>query len=135
MREETLWIIDDDMVSQFAIKYKIGQSYPNNRVSTFYSVQEALDALKSCMNGKKEFPQKVLLDLGLPVLTGWHFLVELEKFRGSIAPFEIYIVSAFSNSTDRQRAKNHSLVKGYFEKPLDNFAVEQIFMSGPMNDV
>ena len=81
MREETLWIIDDDMVSQFAIKYKIGQSYPNNRVSTFYSVQEALDALKSCMDGKIEFPQKVLLDLG------------------------------------------------YFEKPLDNFAVDKIFMS------
>lgn len=129
MGEETLWIIDDDMVSQFAIKYKIGQAYPNNRISTYYSVEEALTALKECMDGKLEFPEKVLLDLGLPVLTGWHFLQELEKNRGNIAPFEIYIVSAFSNSMDRKRAKDHSLVKGYFEKPLDNFAVDQIFMS------
>jgi CheY-like chemotaxis protein len=129
MKVETLWIIDDDMVSQFAIKYKIGQSYPNNRVSTFYSVQESLDALRECIDGKLEFPERILLDLGMPVLTGWHFLGELEKISGSIGEFEIYIVSAFSNSTDRQRAKNHSLVKGYFEKPLDNIAVDKIFMS------
>jgi len=129
MEGKTLWIIDDDMVSQFAIKYKIGQSYPNNRVFTFYTVQEALDGIRECMENKVGFPDKILLDLGLPVLSGWHFLLELEKIRGSIGPFEIYIVSAFSNSKDRKRANDHSLVKGYFDKPLDKSAVDKIFMS------
>jgi len=129
MKGETLWIIDDDMVSQFAIKYKIGQSYPNNKVVTFYTVQEALNALEESLESKLGIPDKIILDLGLPVLTGWHFLGELEKIRGSIRLFEIFIVSAFSNSMDRQRAKDHFLVKGYFDKPLDNIAVDKIFMS------
>ena len=128
MTGETLWIIDDDMVSQFAIKYKIGQSYPGYKVITFYTVQEALTCLRECSESKLGIPHKVILDLGLPVLTGWHFLEELEKIHGCISPFDIYIVSAFSNSKDRQRAKYHSLEKGYFEKPLDKITVDKIFM-------
>ncbi|MCK0136095.1 response regulator [Arenibacter sp. S6351L] len=128
MEEGTLWIIDDDMVSQFAMTYKIGQSHPNYRITTFYSVQEALDYLQECREKQIALPHKLLLDLGLPVLSGWDFLVQLEKFNGKANPIDIYIVSSFSNSTDRNRAQRHPLVKDYFNKPLSKSAVDKIFM-------
>lgn len=127
MEGETLWIIDDDMVSQFAMTYKIGQVHPHYNITTFYTVKEALDHLKKCRENQIGLPDKLLLDLGLPDLDGWHFLMELEKIGVNIGPIDIYIVSAFTNSSDRKRAKCHPLIKDYFDKPLNKNAVDKIF--------
>ena len=127
MEGKTLWIIDDDMVSQFAITYKVRQSHPHYKISTFYSVPEALNSLRKSLEGKMELPRKLILDLGLPDLNGWDFLLELEKLGGNVATIDIYIVSAFTNSKDRKRAECHPMVKDYFDKPLNNNSVEKIF--------
>lgn len=124
-----MWIIDDDMVSQFAIKYKIEQSQPNYKVISYYSVEEALDAFRGCLKIQNDLPDKLLLDLVLPGTSGWFFLRELEKIYKGMSSVEIYIVSAFSNSSDRKLAKENPLIKGYFDKPLNKAAVDQIFMS------
>ena len=127
MEGENLWIIDDDMVSQFAMTYKIGQVHPHYNITTFYTVKEALNHLRKCWESKKGLPDKLLLDLGLPDLDGWDFLRELENIGVNISPFDIYIVSAFTNSTDRKRAQSHPLIKDYFDKPLNKNAVNRIF--------
>ncbi len=129
MEKGILWIIDDDMVSQFAIKYKIEQSHSSYKVISYYSVEEALDAIRACLNIPNDLPDKVLLDLELPGTSGWFFLAELEKIYKGMSSMEIYIVSAFSNSSDRKLAKENPLIKGYFDKPLNKAAVDQIFMS------
>lgn len=38
MDDKIVWIINDDMVSQFAMEYKIGQSWPTYKVIGFYAV-------------------------------------------------------------------------------------------------
>lgn len=134
MKQGTVWIIDDDMVSQFALKYKIGQSYPNYRIVCFYTVEEAVIALKECIEQQSSLPDKLLLDLVLPGLNGWHFLEELEKVKNQMAHLEIYIVSAFSNSNDRKLVKEHPLVMGYFAKPLNKGGVDQMFLSCKNDD-
>jgi len=128
MKERNVWIIDDDMVSQFAIKYKIEQSYPYNQVIGFYTVEEALSMIKECAEKQKGLPNKILLDLVLPDMNGWQFLKELEKVHGLIDGLEIYIVSAFSNSMDRKLAKEHAMVMGYFDKPLNKGSVDKMFI-------
>ncbi|WP_026809928.1 response regulator [Arenibacter latericius] len=132
MEENTVWIIDDDMVSQFAMVYKIEQSYPNNRVIGFYTVEEALTMIKESSETQCRLPNIILLDLVLPEMNGWHFLSELEKLRGHINSVNIYIyiVSAFSNKTDRKLAKEHPMVKDYFDKPISKGSVDKIFKKG-----
>lgn len=124
----TLWVIDDDMVSQFAIKYKIQQSIPNCQITEFYSVEEALFALKKCSETKKGLPDKILLDLVLPGMDGWSFLEEIGKIQLRFWPIDIYLVSAFSNAEDRILAKKNPLVKGNFNKPINRGCVEKMFM-------
>lgn len=135
MKEGTVWIIDDDMVSQFALKYKIGQSYPNFQVVCFYTVEEAVIALREGIEQQSGLPNKLLLDLVLPGKDGWHFLEELEKVHNRLPHLEVYIVSAFSNSKDRKRVKEHSLVKGYFDKPLNTGGVDHMFLSNNKNSL
>ena len=130
MEENTVWIIDDDMVSQFAMKYKIAQAYPNYQVFAFYTVEEALTMIKECAETQEGLPNKIILDLVLPEMNGWHFLRELGKLRGHIKSVDIYIVSAFSNKTDRKLAKEHPLVMGYFDKPINKGSVDEMFVRG-----
>lgn len=130
MEERIIWIIYDDMVSQFAMKYKIEQSYQNCQVISYYTVEDALTSIKKCLEMQIGLPNKLLLDLVLPEMNGWHFLKELEKIQGRIEDLEIYIVSAFSNSMDRKLVKEHPMVMNYFNKPLNKGSVDEMFISG-----
>lgn len=125
---QIVWIIEDDMVAQFAMKYKINQSYPNYEVISFYTVEDALIEIKTCLEAQLNIPDKLILDLVLPDMSGWLFLDELEKLQdGNL--LEIFVVSAFTNSKDRKLAKEHPMVMGYFEKPLNKGSVDEIFSS------
>jgi len=130
MEGRIIWIIDDDMVSQFAMKYKIEQSYQNYQVISFYTAEEALTSIKECVETQIGLPNKLLLDLVLPDMNGWHFLKEIEKIQGRIDGLEIYIVSAFSNSMDRKLVKEHPMIMNYFNKPLNKGSVDEMFISG-----
>jgi len=127
MKGPMVWIIDDDMVAQFAATYKIEQSYPDHRVICHDSIEGALAAIEECINGKGCIPDIILLDLSFPMVDGWHFLEALENDRKILTGLEIYIVSAFSNSKDRIRAKEHPLVKGHFDKPIGNADLDSVF--------
>lgn len=130
MKGPMVWIIDDDMVAQFAATYKIGQSYPDHRVICHDSIEAALTAIEQCMNGKGCIPDMVLLDLSFPMLDGWYFLEALEKNGKAVAAIEVFILSAFSNSKDRIRAKGHPLVKGHFDKPISGANLDSVFGAG-----
>lgn len=127
MKEKIIWVIDDDMVSQFAMRYKIEQSYQNYLVKGFYSVEEALTAIKECLKMQKDLPNKLILDLVLPGLSGWDFLEELDNLQGNIDALEIYVVSAFSNAIDRKLVKKHPRVVNHFTKPLNKVSVDKMF--------
>jgi len=131
MKGPMVWIIDDDMVAQFAATYKIGQSCPDHRVLCHDSIEGALTAIGECMNGKDRIPDIVLLDLSFPMLDGWHFLQALEKNGKAVAAIEVFILSTFSNAKDRVRAKGHPLVKGHFDKPISWANLSSVFGADP----
>ncbi len=128
MEGPIVWIIDEDMVAQYAATYKIEQSYPYYWVICHYTVEEALSSFYRCLESSSDIPDIVLLDLPFPVQNGWHFLDELKKIRDQVPIMEIYIVSAFANSKDRRRAEQHALVKRYFDKPITKINLDTIFL-------
>lgn len=125
----TVWIIDDDLVSQFATEYCIRQANGASAVKSFDSAFESLEAFKECVNKNKGIPQVILLDLVMPEMDGWEFLSEIQKLVGWEDKVSVYIISSFAKSKDRDLAKNHSLIRGYFDKPLSKVSADKIFQS------
>lgn len=125
----TAWIIDDDLVSQFATEYSIQQSNMVSTVKSFDKASESLASLKECINTSSGIPHVILLDLVMPEMNGWEFLDEIKKIVGWEGKVSVYIISAFAKSKDRDLAKNHPLVQGYFDKPLSKVSVDKIFQS------
>ena len=125
----TVWIIDDDLVSQFATEYCIRQANSTSIIKSFDKASDSLQALEKCIQADKDIPQVILLDLVMPEMDGWEFLSEIQKLVGWKDKVNVYIISAFTKVKDRDLAKNHPLVHGYFDKQLCKVSADVIFRS------
>ncbi|NKI30891.1 response regulator [Croceivirga thetidis] len=124
---DSICIIDDDMVSQFATRYCLKQYVEDGEVITCNSAEEGLELCSALLKESKNLPEIIFLDLSMDGMDGWDFIKNLEVLcQGNIQP-SIFILSAFSNSKDREIAKQHSMIAGYFDKPLTKLNLEKVF--------
>lgn len=126
MKGPIVWIIDDDLISRFATTYKLERTSENCHVIGHTSAFDGLGSLEGCLHGNGRLPDILLLDLDMPGMDGWCFLRELEKMDGTAKEIHVYILSAFTSSKDRDRARENTLIKGFFDKPLSAANVEHI---------
>ena len=126
MGRPIVWIIDDDLVSRFAVTYKIEQSSMDFEVIGHPDAFNGLNSLRECLHANNRLPDIILLDLEMPDMDGWSFLRELEEMDGTLKMIGVYILSAFTGSEDRNIAKNNPLIQGFFDKPLNGANVQSI---------
>ncbi len=72
----------------------------------------------------------LLLDLNMPVLSGWDVLEKFEQLPESVKKyFTVYILTSSINMDDKQRAATHPRVSAYIEKPMTIGLLKTIFLS------
>ncbi len=72
----------------------------------------------------------LLLDINMPVLSGWEVLRQFEKLPESIQKyFTVYILTSSINMEDKQRAAAHPRVSAYIEKPMSIGLLKAIFLN------
>ena len=117
-------IIDDDEISNFITKSILDQSNKIKNVDAAMSADEGLALLKS----SKSLPELILLDIKMPLKSGWDFLDEL-VVDSSIDNSEITIVMLSSSvyPYDVHKSKDYKEVSGYLSKPITLKKVDKIF--------
>lgn len=126
-------IIDDDLVSQFASRYAVEQSAVKSQIYMYDGALEALEFLNGLLENEEDFPDFILLDLVMPNMNGWEFIENFEKINNNKFKTKIYILSAFTNSVDREKAKNHPHIAGHFDKPISKVYAKSILQSFPLD--
>ncbi|WP_228238024.1 response regulator [Allomuricauda sp. M10] len=124
----TTCIIDDDLVSQFATRYCIQQSPGDFDIITCSSGEEGL---KSCLDFAEEhnrLPDIIFLDLVMDGMNGWDFLENFQNMFHDHPLPSVYVLSAFTNTSDRIIAKGHQLIAGYVDKPLSRSYLQKILV-------
>ena len=81
------------------------------RVASVRNGMEALDYLRQ----QAELPRLILLDLGMPVMTGWAFRAEQQR-DPKLAHIPVIIMSAILHHDQTVAALNAA---GYLDKPVD----------------
>lgn len=123
----TVFVIDDDMVSQFATRYCLQQYHDQLEVVVCGSAEEGLERCERMLEDEKKLPDLIFLDLTMGEMDGWGFIDNLNVIsRGYDCP-KIFILSAFSNAKDREVAKNHNSISGFFNKPLTRGNLDVVF--------
>lgn len=120
-------IIDDDAMNNFICKAAIKNVVKEAALISFEKPVEALEYIKANFSGDPPRKTYMLLDINMPVLTGWEVLEELEKNHAELLPgFLIYILSSSIDVRDIKRAEANPHVVDFVSKPLTKEAINRI---------
>lgn len=111
-------IVDDDQLSNTICSLMLKRTLHEVGITTFTLPWDGLVFIQNNMN-RSRTRAVLFLDINMPVLTGWDFLVHYENFSEEIRKqISIYLLSSSIHMRDRDRAKKHACIKGFVCKPL-----------------
>lgn len=120
--QKQIWLVDDDPIAVTIMRHVVMQ-HPYFELSKEFSGAENL--LSEVKVEDCHIPDLVILDLNMPLMSGWElleFLRQDEKCRD-------LPVAIFTSSIDKQDAKKserYSNVIGHFVKPITRSLLEDI---------
>ena len=112
MSKGRILIIDDDLDLQRGLGIRLN--------AEGYEVVAAADAVSATTVARREKPDVIILDLGLPGGDGYVVMDRLKSLLVGSIP--VIVLSARDPATDRDRAKAGGAV-AYFQKPVSNRAL------------
>ena len=125
---DTIFIIDDDRLSNFLVEKIIRHLLPFVTIQSYIKPRFALITLEEIIEKKEKFPDVIFLDLNMPVLNGWDFLKELQKFpKQALANCKIYILSSSIIESDIARSRSFTIISDFISKPLSHEKLSEIF--------
>jgi two-component system KDP operon response regulator KdpE len=110
MSEKKILIIDDDQHLLLGLTARLR--------ANGYSVVSAMDAISAIAAARKESPDLIILDLGLPAGDGFLVLARLRSLTALLGT-PVIVLSAWDPADNRKRALDAGAV-AFFQKPPDN---------------
>jgi len=114
-------IIDDSELDCFIARKIIDHADKKLKVTTFLNANDALELIK---NSTTEHSSDgtitiILLDLQMPLMNGFQFVEEFEKFPVEIQKeYVVVVLSSTRNTNDIFRIFTYNAVHSLMEKPL-----------------
>lgn len=115
-----IYIIDDDKANNFLTRIMLEDVGLTN-FRQFKIVDEAMDELHRVVAEKleNEYPTLILLDLNMPIKTGWDFLDEFRAFPHEVkSKASIYLLTSSDFRGDHEKAKSYPEVLDFIDKPV-----------------
>ncbi|MDI5888974.1 response regulator [Flavobacterium yafengii] len=111
-------IIDDNLIDQIVTKQLLRKKLGITEISTANNGKEGIQWLTN-YNISAEESLIILLDIKMPEMDGFEFLLEYEMFSEELKKkTQIFMLSSTLDPNDIKRAKNSTCVKTLLSKPL-----------------
>ncbi|MEP2670369.1 MAG: response regulator [Cyclobacteriaceae bacterium] len=124
---DLVMLVDDNDTDNFISKRIIEITKFSKRVEVKSSGKSALDYLKENQNNVTELPNIIFLDINMPIVDGFVFLYEFEKFNELVKnKCKVIILSSSDNKRDIDKIVNNNHVIKFITKPLTEIALEEI---------
>ncbi len=120
-------LIDDDPTGVFLTTRLLQrEGQPADTVKSFLSPVDAVAFFRrQVLTGP--LPHVVLLDLNMPLLSGWDVLKALQPLEAQLlGRCLVYLLTSSLAPADMARAKEYPLVAGLLHKPLDRTKIHAI---------
>jgi DNA-binding NarL/FixJ family response regulator len=112
-----LLIIDDDNISSF-LNVRVAQTSGIFRsIESVHNGQDALDYFKKVSNGEAICPDVILVDLNMPLISGFQFIESFRRLKLPKSNISILVLTSSEDAADVKRAALLE-VDGYLLKPL-----------------
>lgn len=123
-------IIDDEDITLFISKKIIGETLGLTDLKTFSNGATALQFLQERFINHPYQPAIILLDLNMPVISGWDFLELFGEIKEELRKnVHVYVVSSSIDPRDKNKALSDPNVISYITKPLTKDIVRNYFFN------
>ncbi|MBX2915733.1 MAG: response regulator [Cyclobacteriaceae bacterium] len=120
-------LVDDNDTDNFISKRIIEITKFARRVEVKSSGKGALDYLKQHQHEPENIPNLIFLDINMPIVDGFVFLYEFEKFNELVrSKCKVIILSSSDNKRDIDKIVNNNHVIKFITKPLTEVALDEI---------
>lgn len=110
-----LILVDDDPLVHFMVKKYLEIAQINIPMLSFYNGLELLEYVAGSLSSKS----LILLDLSMPIASGWDFLESYRKLSAAQKEcFRIYIMSSSIDPNDLTRMEEYDEVIDFLPKPI-----------------
>lgn len=112
-------MIDDNPLAHLMMKKMLAGNEMISGTAHSLEARPILEYLVEYRANADALPDMIFLDLQMPAMNGWEFLLHFNSIYRSLAKqIRIYIISAVSGSLDRLNPYNYPFVRGCFGKPV-----------------
>jgi len=123
----TVMLVDDNDTDNFISKRIIEITKFSENVIVKNSGKSALDYLVENKEYPESIPDIIFLDINMPIVDGFVFLYEYEKFSNSVKDkCRVIILSSSDNKRDIDKIVNNDFVIKFVTKPLTEKTLEEI---------
>ena len=127
---DLVMLVDDNDTDNFISKRIIEITKFSKAVEVKSSGKAALDYLKENQNSPDKLPSLIFLDINMPIVDGFVFLYEFEKFNELVRnKCKVIILSSSDNKRDIDKIVNDNHVIRFITKPLTEIALDEIRIS------
>ena len=124
---ERVLLIDDNETDNFISERIIQLTNFSQLTVVKNSGKEALDYLKENKNNPDQLPDLIFLDINMPIVNGFIFLYEFEKFSTVVkGKCKVIILSSSDNKRDIDKIVNNDHVIRFLTKPLTETALNEL---------
>ena len=126
---QRILLIDDDAGNNTVSRIFLKKVVIETEIVAFTDPELGLEYIAT-EYAKKPVTTILLLDINMPILSGWDVLERFMRMPEAIKKyFTIYILTSSINRDDKQRAAAHPLVSAYIEKPMTIGLLNAIFLT------
>ncbi|MBS1493727.1 MAG: response regulator [Bacteroidetes bacterium] len=125
-------LVDDDSIcnsiNKLLISKKILKEGRNDTFILAYTEPvEGMKFLSNALDQKSYGKIIILLDINMPIMTGWEFLEEYAKLSQNETEVKVYILTSSVNYSDIERAKANEYVEDFISKPITSKNLDELF--------
>jgi len=117
---QRVMVIDDNPIDLYIACRLLTKHHFTEKVLQFNSAMAALAFLAAHRDNPLELPEIIMVDIYMPVISGFDFLSEYEKFPVEVKELSrIYIVSSTIDEYDIKRINEDKNIKGFGIKTIN----------------
>ncbi|WP_299885985.1 response regulator [uncultured Lacinutrix sp.] len=116
---ECVLLIDDDKVTNFYNKKVLTKHEEFKEIIAVTSGENALKHLTEASKGLCLKPNLIFLDINMPAMNGWEFILEYNKLDKKFTKdIKLVMLTTSNNPDDYKRSKEIETVNDFINKPL-----------------
>ncbi len=126
---KSLMLVDDNNIDLYITSRVVSKCNFAKDIKQYTSAKKALDFLQENQNDFSQLPQVIFVDIYMPQMSGFEFMVEYDKLPLDLKKYcKVYILSSSIDKDDTKRANDDMNVVAFQVKTITKEFLDSIII-------